>query len=300
MNANATNDLTQLREESLRCVPGLLELIAQTSGNPKLWIGLLDGLVNTGHEVLEASNVRQEVLWSDWTEDFTASAHATFIASMLVGQRNLGICAGCTLLSVPVVDKKFMQHRLSPAKAAMRIATAIKHAVSEGADVLLLSLEFAPERSQGFRLVAETLAWALKRGVRSVIAAGNRSIMAGSSLLAAAGVVPVAMARADGTLHKLSTRGITIGARGLLAPGETLAGAELPTGIGRRTGTSYAVAVVSGTFALLRCCFQSLPPNMIWNALLNPMARLPGRAVVPPLLSVKASLEHLHRERESL
>lgn len=295
MNGIKAKGLSRLRDDNLRGVPGLLELIAQTSGSSTLRIGLLDGPVNTGHEVLNRSNICQEMLWSDWTECSAASAHATFIASILVGEIDLGICAGCTLVSVPVVDEKFIQHRLSSGKAVMRIATAIKHAVKQGADVLLLSLEFAPERSLGFRPVAEALAWALTRGVRSVVAAGNRNMLSASVLLAAAGVVPVAMARVDGTLHEQSTRGITIGARGLLAPGEALAGAALPAGVGRRTGTSYAAAIVAGTFALLRCRFPSLPPSMIWDALLEPMARLSARSIVPPLLNVSASIKRLHQ-----
>lgn len=278
-------------------VPGLGQLMRTSRGSSLVRIAIIDGVVESHHEALAAAKIIQHGPpgHPESQEEREARGHATFVSSILVGKPGLGICPDCTLLSVPAFYGCFAEGRLSEGDAARRLAACVKRAIELGADVLHFSLEFAPEASRSFGILASALNQAGARGVRTVVAAGNRGAMSASPVLAAAGVVPVAMAGRDGKLDHRSNRGALVGRRGLLAPGVDIEGAELPTGTGRRWGSSYAAALVTGAFALLRSRFLWLDKHEIWAALMNPIPRLRTRSIVPPRLDVGASLHVLTR-----
>jgi hypothetical protein len=55
------------------------------------------------------------------------------------------------------------------------------------------------------------------------------------------------------------------------------------------SGSSFAAALVAGTFALLRSLKPDRPVGAVWNAILDPERR-PRRSLVPPSVDGDASL----------
>jgi subtilisin family serine protease len=279
-----TSSLSQTRLE---------RLLGLTHGNPHFRIALIDGMIDSSHSGLLGAYILKDIPSRFSGSAPLASAHATFIASILVGREDglLGICRECTLLNIPVVDADFELGSLPSDVAAAKIARAIVRSVELGASVIQLSMEFSPNLGRAFEEVVNSLQYASKHGVRAVIAAGNSAILGGSAVLNSMGVVPVAMADQGGFPDSRSNLGLLIGARGLLAPGVDIPGATLPTGIGTGSGSSFSAAFVTGTFSLLCSLFPKLSRDLVWDALLTSQPRSQCRAsIVPPLLNADASL----------
>jgi subtilisin family serine protease len=271
----------------------LARLLGLTHGNSDLRIALIDGMIDRSHPGLAGAYISEDICSNFSGSAPLASAHATFIASILIGREDglLGICRECTLLSIPVADADFEQGRLSSDVIAAQIARAVVRSVELGASVIQLSMEFSPNLGRAFKEIINSLQYASKHGVRAVIAAGNSSTLGGNTVLDGMGVVPVAMARRDGLPDSRSNLGPLIGARGLLAPGVDIPGATLPTGIGTLSGSSFAAAFVTGTFALLCSLFPKLSKDLVWDALLSSQPYRKRRtSIVPPLLNADASL----------
>ena len=273
---------------------GIQRLQALTSGNPSLIIALLDGLVDHTHPCFRDAHIVVLQKHRASEQDYASTAHATSLASMLVGrgERVLSLCPGCTLLTLPIVDKAFQLGVLSPKIVAERISTAIVQAVAYGASVIQLSLEFSPEAARQFQQVSSAITYAANKGVITVVAAGNYPTLGSSPILAAPGAIPVAMASNDGLPHRMSALGVSIGMRGLLAPGIDIPGAVPPDKFARHSGSSYAAGFVTGTYALLRSQKPKRASNAIWEALLFPCGISQRRVgIVPPPLNGDSAMD---------
>lgn len=288
----STQDATSLTHSCLDLI-GLTRLLSLTDGNSHLRIALIDGMIDRSHPGLAGAYILEDICSNFSGAAPLASAHATFIASILMGREDglLGICRECTLLSIPVVDADFEQGRLSSDVIAAKIAKAVVRSVELGASVIQLSMEFSAHLGRAFKEIVNSLQYASKNGVRAVIAAGNSSTLGGNAVLNSMGVIPVAMARSDGLPDSRNNLGPSIGTRGLLAPGVDIPGARLPTGIGTLSGSSFAAAFVTGTFALLCSLFPKLSKDLVWDTLLSSQpCRKHRTSIVPPLLNADASL----------
>ena len=271
---------------------GLSSLAESSRGRPDVSIALVDGPVQTSHPTLADADI--VVLEPERRKpSAAASAHATFVASILVGGRGtVGLCQRCRLLSVPVVDGEMLAGGADAGEASARLGEAVAAARAGGAHVVLLGVELGggPAASfHGFRGAVEAAA---RDGVRTVVPAGHR---AGPSVpaLATPGVVPVALGDSQGLPHRAGTWGVELGRRGLLAPGIDLPGA-LPGGrVGLRSGSSLAAALVAGAFALLRSLFPQESFDAVWEALLHPTGAA-HRALVPRSLDAERSAACLH------
>jgi subtilisin family serine protease len=275
---------------------GLTRLMSLTVGNQDVRIAIIDGKIDSSHSSINSASIVYDNLPNFSKNSSSAIDHATFIASILVGQdsNHLGICQGCTLINIPIADVDFELGRLSAFNIATRIAKAIVVALDLGADVIQLSLEFSPEVTNSFKYLTEAIFAAAARGIRTVIAAGNNATLGSSSTLTTSGVIPVAAAGLNGWPDPYTALGPVIGTRGLLAPGVNLPGAKRPSGIDTRSGSSYSAAFVTGTFALLRSQFPHLSRDLIWEALLDPhSSRNRHISIVPPPLDADASLRKL-------
>lgn len=275
--------------ENANAVPGLRELLRKTSGSQQVKIALFDGVVQRAHPLLNDAHIRQAPLASDWKSDSVADAHATFVASLLVGSPLTAVCSQCTLLSMPVVDRSVTELQLSPSELIARITVAVHHALALRADVLHFSLHFAWEKSRHYEALAQLLAQAARNGVYTVVAAGNSADFASHALSKVPGVIPVAMTNGDNIFDERNTRGHLLSNRGLSAPGIDLLGAELPRAMGRRWGSSFAAALVTGSFALLRSYFSTLPTKRLWSALLRPAGPIRAAQLAPPSLNIDAT-----------
>jgi len=126
-------------------------------------VAIIDTGVNA-HEDLPPISVQRTVLngtVSDGCVDSSAN-HGTHVAGIVAGKR-FGIAPGVTLLGYSVFPKD------RPTAGTIDIATAIDHAVSDGADIINLSLGMNKHDA----VIAAAIANAVDEGVFVVAATGN-------------------------------------------------------------------------------------------------------------------------------
>lgn len=281
---------------------GLLEIYQKTEGKTDFKIALIDGPIAREHSCFDTARIQQMPQTIFDTPNSSVVRHATFIASMLVGRGSkvLGLCPDCTLVSVPVVSEKMINGALSTRAVSERLAEAVMAAVTCDVDVIQLSLEFSKRAIHGFEAVAEALSAAARAGIRTIIPTGNSPTIQPSPILASPGVVPVAMADWNGLPHKETTFGRVVAERGIMTIGVDIPGARSPEGFTIRSGSSFAAAVVAGSFALLCAVLKGPTRDDIWSALTtNTENRLPS-LLIPRVLDVEASFARLNHEGDML
>jgi subtilisin family serine protease len=70
-------------------IPGLKELWAETLGDPRVCVAILDGPVDQSHPSLAVANLTQlKTLVSSVVDQGAASQHGTQIASVIFGQHD--------------------------------------------------------------------------------------------------------------------------------------------------------------------------------------------------------------------
>ncbi|MEV0115916.1 S8 family serine peptidase [Streptomyces sp. NPDC050844] len=258
-------------------------------------VALLDGPIVAAHPALaDAAVCAVGSAAGAEGADQGALTHATFLASILVGDdpRVLGVCTGARLVSIPVADPALLRGRLTPRAVSQRLNRAIWAAVEAGADVILCGLVLSPAVEHQIAAAVEAAA---RAGVWSVFPAGNSGGIRTSELFSTPGVIPVAFTTHRATPHPLTTWGVGIARSGLLAPGTDLPGALSPTGYGQRSGSSFAAALVAGSFALLRALTHHRVER-VWGALLDPYGdRMEQLSLMPRLLDVRRSHNRLIR-----
>jgi subtilisin family serine protease len=98
-------------------LPGLKELWAETLGDPRVCIALLDGPVDRSHPSLVAANITDvELLAPNVVDRASATQHGTHIASVIFGQasgRVPGIAPQCRGISIPIFTTAAGQARLA-------------------------------------------------------------------------------------------------------------------------------------------------------------------------------------------
>lgn len=269
---------------------GLAGIASRTTGRSDIMIGLVDGVPRRDHPCLQAAGIT--VLEpAQGTRDDAAAAHATFIASMLVGSggRALGLCRNCRLLAVAAVDAPLLGGRIPVAALARRLADAVLAAVRAGAEVILLPLDILPGTERDWDALAKALAATACLGVRTVIPAGNESGPV-SPILAAAGIVPVAAAGGWAAPRRW---GGAIARSGVAAPGFLVQGAAPGGGYAVRSGSSFAAAFVVAAYALLRSLRPDIARAALWSALLDPTAPVRASGGIPALDAARG-LARLH------
>jgi serine protease len=231
------------------------------------------------------------------------NGHGTHVASTIAQATNnhkglAGVAYGATLMPVRVLNRK-------ETGTAANIARGIRYAVQNGAEVINLSLEFAPavKRCSQIPGVCEAVQMAANRHVVVVAAAGNRGRPRVTYPARAGGVIAVGASTYRGCLGAYSDYGAGLD---LLAPGggpDARADTQNPNcdsaglgyairqyslnpkaaahrnfrkfGIVGLKGTSMAAAHVSGTAALLLAKNPGWSPSDVQSRL-DSCAALPG------------------------
>jgi len=158
---------------------------------------------------------------------------------------------------------------VNPRTVAERLAEAVKAAVSNGAQVIQISLEFSSRAIQRFDVLRDAVANAAEVGVRTVLPAGNSGLIETSGIFDSPGVVPVVMTDLKGVPVGGSTLGRAAAQRGLMSVGVELPGADSRGGFATRSGSSFAAALVTGAFALLSGVIREKSSEQIWEAILS-------------------------------
>ncbi|WP_234328110.1 S8 family peptidase [Streptomyces sp. NRRL S-37] len=279
----------------------LTPLMARTSGRPSVAVGLIDGRVDPHHPAFAGRPVRELRPAAGAGACHRADvccAHGTAVAGTIAGAG--GVCPGCTLVSRPLFTDRPADGGPATCLSGVRtgeLAEAIVETVDAG--VLVLNLSMAQPAPSGARdpALEAALDHAADRGVILVVAAGNQGRPGSSALTGHPWVIPVTAYDRAGRPMPQSNLGVSIGRRGVGAPGD-----RVPApGPGDRpfvlNGTSAAAPFVTGAVALLCSAFPEATPAAVRYAVTHG----PGRrhSVVPPLLDAWAAYTALRdRPRE--
>ena len=232
---------------------GLRELWAETLGDPRICIAILDGPVDRSHpSLVSAKLTRLDTLVPAAADHSPATQHGTHITSVIFGGHDgpvKGLAPLCRGLILPIF-RGGATGDIGPS-SQLDLARAISQAVQKGAHVINISGgEFSPSGT-AHPILANAVRDCASRGVLIVAAAGND----GCDCLHIPGALPsvLAVGAMDSTgapLH-FSNWGTRYLAQGILAPGENIEGARSGGGTALNSGTSYATPVVWGVAALL-------------------------------------------------
>jgi hypothetical protein len=278
-------------------------LLTATKGNPQIKIGMIDGPVAAHPDLVGA---RLQTLLTDSTAtcqnlESPACQHGTFIAGILCGKREsqaIAISPDCTVLVRPIFCEETSSQPNCPEVTPAELTTAIKETIDAGAQVINLSLGLASTALLDYPALQGIFNYALQKGVLLVAASGNQGSLGPVPLFKHPWVIPVAACNLEGRLATGSNIGLSVGKRGLMAPGvevrSTAAGGDYIS----MSGTSVAVPFVTGTIALLWGLFPETTAAEMRQAILRPS--LPRRSVSPPLLNGRESWQALSQGKFAL
>jgi subtilisin family serine protease len=129
------------------------------------------------------------------------------------------------------------------------------------------------------------------RGIIVVAAAGNQKIIGSTGITRHPWVIPTAACNRKGLPSAYSNVGLSIGARGLRAPGDAVVSSGADGQSFPSSGTSVAAPFVTGTIALLWSIFPSATAQEVKFAVTQATAR--RVSVVPPLLDAWTAYQTL-------
>jgi len=170
------------------------------------------------------------------------------------------------------------------------LASAMIETVNAGARLINLSASLARPSPAGEHELEEALNYAAKHNVIVVAAAGNQGTVSGSTITCHPWVIPVVGCDLLGRPTAQSNLGISIGRRGLSAPGESIASLGSSGKSEVFSGTSAAAPFVTGAIALLWSEFPSVSSTDIKLAIAAHSHRR-RKSVAPPLLDAWAAYQ---------
>ncbi len=252
-------------------IPGIEELWAETRGDRRIGVALLDGPVDLSHPCFAGADLT--VLPSTVAanpDGGPACRHGTHLASVIFGQPH-GLAPNCRGWIIPVFSSGAAD-AIRPC-SELDLARAVALAVQQGASIINISGgQFSPSGA-AHPLLGDLVRACARRGVLIVAAAGNDGCDCLHVPAAHESVLAVGAMDADGQPLDFSNWGHAYRANGILARGQDIVGALPGGGMARGTGTSYATAVVSGVAALLLSLLlkhrQAPDPGRVREALLR-------------------------------
>lgn len=277
----------------------LLSLMERSQGSPEVRIGLLDGPVAVQHAAFARAHlIPIEGPFREASFDLNSPActHGTFVAGVLVADRNAGapsICPGCSLVVNPIFREASGDgdYRM-PTATADALADALKRTVDAEVHVINLSASFQYPSINNNQAITAALDYAARRDVVVVAAVGNQATMGSSQIIRHAAVLPVVAADSAGRPLDFSNLCATAGRRGLLAPGSDVTSINAAGGLLTWTGTSVAAPFVSGTAALLKALFPAASGRQLRAAIIR-SSTTRRRTVTPPPLDGGAAYQAL-------
>jgi cyanobactin maturation PatA/PatG family protease len=234
-------------------IPGLAELWAETLGDPRICIAVLDGPVDLDHPSLAGANLTlvETLAWGE-VESGPVAEHGTHVTSVIFGQHAgpvKGIAPHCRGLIAPIF--RDMSSGSPVPCSQVDLARALLQVVQAGANIINVSGgQFSPSGT-AHPILADAVRTCARSGALIVAAAGNQ----GCDCLHIPGALPSVLAvgamNAQGEPLPFSNWGIAYQSQGILAPGENILGAQPGGRVTTRSGTSFATPIVSGVAALL-------------------------------------------------
>lgn len=237
----------------IAAIPGLQALWAQTLGDPRITIAVLDGPVDRSHpSLVDADLTDVETLIPGTPDAGPASQHGTHVASILFAQHPgplRGLVPKCRGLIVPIYGDG-PDGSLAPC-SHIDLARALLLAAQHGASVINISGGQLEPTGTAHPILADAVRHCADKGILIVAAAGNQGCDCLNVPAALPYVLAVGAMDARGEPLEFSNWGQTYQSQGILALGDSIPGAVPGGAITAQTGTSYATAIVSGVAGLL-------------------------------------------------
>jgi cyanobactin maturation PatA/PatG family protease len=228
----------------------LKALWAETLGDPRIRVAVLDGPVDRSHRCFDGAELTSlPTLVPDIAGSGRMSAHGTHITSMIFGQPGSpvrGIAPSCRGFIAPV----FSDNNPGPA-SQLDLARAINQAIGQGAHVINISGGELSETGEADPMLVNAVRSCKGERVLIVAAAGNDACRCLHVPAALSSVLAVGAMDAQGRPLDSSNWGEVYQTQGILAPGENMLGAVPGGGTALKSGTSFATPVVTGMVALL-------------------------------------------------
>ena len=231
-------------------------LWAQTRGDPRICIAVLDGPVDEEHPCFRGAHLTRLPTTADPAcGGGAASSHGTHVASIIFGQHDggqhdgtvRGVAPGCAGLIAPI----FADEGSLSACSQLDIARAVLQAVEAGAHVINISAGQFTTASEPDPMLARAIQHCADRNVLIVAAVGNDGCECIHVPAAASSVLSVGAMDANGAPMDMSNWGLPYRSQGVLAPGTDILGAVPGGGTARKSATSFATPIVSGIVGLL-------------------------------------------------
>ena len=231
-------------------IPGLKKLWAETRGDPKICVAVLDGIVDQNHPCFDGADLTRlpSLVSGEANENGSMSTHGTHVASIIFGQPDSpveGIAPNCRGLIIPV----FADDRLRLSQ--LDLARAIEQAVNAGANIINVSAGQLTDEGEADTWLEKSVQLCQENNVLLIAATGND----GCECLHVPASLPTVLAVGamddQGKPTHFSNWGGEYQNQGILAPGENILGAKPGGGTTHLNGTSFATPIVSGVVALL-------------------------------------------------
>lgn len=234
-------------------IPEVEEIWAETRGDDRVSIAILDGPVDRSHPSLSGANLRQlEGLVAPECDNGIACRHGTHVASLIFGRHDgpvKGMAPGCRGILVPVFASG--DAHSFRACSQLDLARALTQAALAGAQIINVSGgQFSPSR-MAHPLLADVVRDCARRGILIVAAAGNQGQGCLHVPAALESVLAVGAVNDQGEPLDFGARACRDDLPVVLAPGEHILGARSGGGTEWASGSSYSAALVSGVAALL-------------------------------------------------
>jgi type VII secretion-associated serine protease mycosin len=243
-NSPGTGTLTETPWAQARLGTDRLATLATGEG---VTVAVIDSGVDRANRALGRVLGGGDLLDPDGDGRLDCVGHGTAIASLINGAFH-GVAPRATVLSIRVTEQEEVDGAtVGRTSGSAGLATAIRNAVDQGADVINLSLVSYTNNAQVRTAVADAVA----HDVVVVAAVGNRAEEGNPTPYPAAydGVLGVGAVDMDGKRLPSSQIGAYVD---LVAPGAQIVAAGVPDGFTIHEGTSFATPFVAAAAALVR------------------------------------------------
>lgn len=231
-------------------ISGLKKLWAETRGDPKICVAVLDGIVDQNHPCFDGADLTRlpSLVSGEASENGSMSAHGTHVASIIFGQPHSpvpGIAPNVRGLIIPV----FADDRLQLSQ--LDLARAIEQAVNNGAQIINVSAGQLTDEGEADTWLEKSVQLCQEKNVLLIAATGNDGCECLHVPASLPSVLAVGAIDDHGKPTHFSNWGEAYQKQGILAPGENILGAKPGGETTRLSGTSFATPIVSGVAALL-------------------------------------------------
>lgn len=242
----------------------------------------LTGQVTTGLDAIGGGGKQGDAFWG---------VHGTWMASLIAGHGHgpnrasglIGVAPAARILAVrviwerddPIRQMSAAQRLAAGVRPGNSLATAIRYAVDNGAQVINMSLYEDPAQQSYLAEDDEAIQYAVAHNVVVVASEGNTAETTNRTQYPAAfpGVIAVAAIDRD---HKHASFSTHSWSTSVAAPGVKIVGAASNNRYVEGDGTSPASAIVAGVCALIRSRYPKLSPAQVRQVLERSAAGQPG------------------------